>query len=161
MTVATPNVNTSSEKVRVRIPGKYIVLGCLAVTGIFLSSLSYLKTIDGTAAVKERVIVDGSTSYMPLEPFLVDLSPDLNGQITYLRLGVTFILENQRSGSRVDAVSPLLRERMTFFLRNLTPEDLSGSEEMERVKAELFRRVTLVVGEGVVNDLAINEIVIQ
>ena len=131
------------------------------IVGVFLSSLSYLKTNEGHSRPSERILVNGSASYMPLEPFLVDLSPDLDGQTTYLRLAVTLVLENSRSGSRIDATSPLLRERMTFFLRNLTPEDLSGTEEMDRVKAELLRRVVLVVGEGVVADLAVNEIVIQ
>lgn len=161
MDSALPQINGHLDRVRVRVPGKYIVLASAIAAVVFLSSLSYLKINTNASSATQRAFVEGNKSYLPLEPFLVDLSPDANGQITYLRMNLTLVLVSPESASDVVAISPFLRERIAFFLRELMPGDLAGTDGMERVKVELLRRVNLFAGHGVVADVVISDIVIQ
>jgi len=155
------------ERVRVRTPGKYIVLSVLAALSVVAVSVTIadrapLFTTQSQTAL-ETVKV-GKTHYVPLPEFLIDLSPDRSGRITYLKMSTSIVVkrgQEQQTLERIAAVQPYIIERTTFFLRELQPEDFHGSEGMARVKGELLRRVNLVLGPVKADDVVINDLVIQ
>lgn len=155
---------------RVRTPGKHIVAfvagAMLVVAGAasILKSTDYsLATLRGADSALAPVRV-GPITYAPLDEFLVDLSPDYSGRTSYAKLSASISLSGSAAGraaERIDAMRPEINERLTFLLRNLRPEDFQGAEGMERVKAEMLRRVNLVIAPEQADDVVISNLVIQ
>jgi len=154
------------ERVRVRTPGKHIVLFITAALVIVLGALSVLRT--NSASVHQPPSIEtyriGQTHFVPLQEFLVDLSPDKIGRVTYMRLSASVTVDAAKSSGAVKAIEskmPEIRERTVFLLRALSPEDFEGAEDMARVKKELLRRVNLVIAPEIASDVVINELTIQ
>lgn len=152
-----------SARIRVRTPGKHIVLFSLAVT--FMLALSTTAIRSGAvrlpdAASAPRPAADG-TYYAPARDFIVDLSPDRLGRISYLKLSVKIVARDAAALAEVEEKEPFVNERIAFFLRELSPEDFEGSEGMARVKSELVRRANLPLSAGAARDIVIETIVIQ
>ncbi len=108
----------------------------------------------------ERAAADGNY-YAPSEEFLVDLSPDQLGRISYLKLNAKLVAEDGAALAEIKEMQPFIKERITFFLRELSPEDFEGSEAMARVKAEMLKRANLQLTPGAARDVVIETIVIQ
>ena len=160
---------TATGRVRVRTPGKYVVL-CLFVPVILVALgaglwLNYTDRRAAFAAVEYRKSITGAReAYYPLPEFLVDLRADADGRTAYLRMRASVLLDSERlteSVERIDALKPAVAERVSFFLRELRPEDFDGSEDMIRIKREMLRRVNLVLAPYDANDIIIEDIVIQ
>ena len=147
----------SSPK-RVRTPGKHIVLFLLAVT--FMLTLS--TSLIGTGRFDNPSPPAAATEFAlaPME-FLVDLSEDDNGRIAYLKLSTVIYAVDEKSRKLLETQAPQIRERVTFFLRALTPEDFQYDEGMNRVKAELLRRISMASDSAAISSVAIDELVIQ
>ena len=160
-------ISSESQQVRVRTPGKFIVLALAAATivvsaGVIFSRNAPAFTADNTATLKTVKV--GKTHYVPLPEFLVDLAPDRRGRTAYLKLSASIAVDRHNSDellARIADVQPAIIERTTFFLRELQPEDFQGSAGMARVKHELLRRVNLVLGPVEADDVVINDLVIQ
>lgn len=155
---------------RVRTPGKHIVAFVagvgLVVAGAtsMLSSGNYaLPTLRGAVDPLSPVKV-GRDTFVPLEEFLVDLAPDPSGRTHYARLSVSIALSGPaaaRVAERIEAARPELGERLVFLLRSLRPDDFEGAEGMALVKAEMLRRVNLVIAPETARDVVISNLVIQ
>lgn len=166
---ATIKTGIQTGRVRVRTPGKYVVLFLFApVILVALGAGLWLNTVShhsASAALEYRKTSNGEkAAYFALPIFLVDLSPDANGRTAYLKMRASISLgEKDAAGAAVqlEAVRPAMTERLTFFLRELTPEDFDGSEGMARVKREMLRRVNLLIAPASANDVIIEELVIQ
>ena len=86
------------------------------------------------------------------------------GRTTYLKMRAAIVLNQEdvkEIATTIDAVRPAVLERLTFFMRELRPEDFQGSEGMARVKREMVRRVNVVIAPERIGDVVIEEIVIQ
>jgi flagellar FliL protein len=58
------------------------------------------------------------------------------------------------------AVSPQLYDALITYLRTLTDADLDGGMSVERLRSDLFRRIDLVLGPGLLRDVLITELLI-
>lgn len=156
-------------RMRVHTPGKYVVLYLFVPVvlvalgaGIWLNVMSKRSAI---AALEYRQSASGqSAAYFKLPEFLIDLAPDMNGRTAYLKIRTSVALERDaasKTAAEIETMQPIIVERLTFFLRELRPEDFQGSEGMERVKREMLRRVRLVVTPDGVDEIIIEELVIQ
>ena len=158
----------NNGRVRVRTPGKHVVLFLfLPVIIVALGAGFWLNFVSqrSIAALEYRTSVTGTkTAYFKLPEFLVDLAPDYHGRTTYLKMRASISLNQEDPGKtaeHIEAIQPVVSERLTFFLRELRPEDFAGSDGMRRVKAEMLRRINLVIAPEWVNEVIIEEIVIQ
>ncbi len=154
------------DRVRVRTPGKYIVfflLGAAAVaaTGAMLARPGVFDEDDRSRFF--RTLTLGEAHYAPLPPFLIDLAPDADGRDAYLRLSASIVVRggDPDAVSAISALEPKIVERLTFFLRQLQAGDFAGSAGMERVKAEMLRRVNLVLAPIEADEVVVDELVIQ
>lgn len=158
----------NGARLRVRTPGKYIVL-CLfvPVAVIALGAGIWLNTVSNRsiAALEYRMSASGAkAAYFKLPAFLVDLAPDQNGRTAFLKIRASISLGDEDANTtaeHIEALQPAVNERLTFFLRELRPEDFESSDGMERVKAEMLRRINLVIAPVRANDVVIEELVIQ
>jgi flagellar FliL protein len=102
---------------------------------------------------------DGVVFYTPPD-FVVNMqTPD--GKPTFLKLKLTFELPDHGTADTIDAETPRLNDVFQTFLRELRPEDLSGSEGTLMLRAELARRINLVIAPSKVNGVLIEEMLIN
>jgi len=147
----------AASRARVRTPGKHIVLFTLAVT--FMIGVSTLMLSRADIALPDRAFAGAEK---PIEEtFLTDLAPDAQGRLRLIRL--TLVIEATDSAARrtLEEKRAHIRERLAFFLRQLSPEDLDGPAAQERLKADLLKRVNLSLAPSQAEQVTIQSIVIQ
>ncbi len=84
-----------------------------------------------------------------------------DGRPTFLKLKLTLELPDD---SEVDALNenmPRLQDMFQTFLRELRPEDLSGSQGSYQLRMEILRRVNLVMSPAKANAVLIEEMLIN
>jgi flagellar FliL protein len=117
---------------------------------------------DGKADPTAAQVQDGPDGvvFYTLPDIVVNMqTPD--GKPTFLKLKLAFELPDHDTADTLDADMPRLQDVFQTFLRELRPEDLSGSEGTLQLRAELQRRVDLVIAPSKVNGVLIEEMLIN
>ena len=169
MTRQPTHAHSQKARARVRTPGKYVVFFLFAPVALTaLGAGAWLEWSERRQVYEKleyRTDSDGNQlAYAPLPEFLVDLSPDRTGRTAYLKMRAVIAFpasEGRDAVEKIETQQSELRERLTFFLRQLRPDDLAGTEGMARVKRELTRRVNLVLQDVEAADVIIEDLVIQ
>ncbi len=103
---------------------------------------------------------DGVVFYTPPEISPVNMQT-ADGRPTFLKLKVTFELPDHATADVLDDNMPRIQDMFQTFLRELRPEDLSGSQGTYQLRMELLRRVNLVIAPARVNSVLIEEMLIN
>ena len=115
------------------------------------------KPAAGAPVIKEGP--DGEVFYT-LPDIVVNIqSPD--GRNTFLKLTLTLELPDHEAVEAIEPNTPRLNDMFTTFLRELRPEDLSGSQGTYQLRMEILRRVNLVAAPTEVKAVLIEEMLIQ
>jgi flagellar FliL protein len=115
------------------------------------------KAAAGAPVIKEGP--DGEVFYT-LPDIVVNIqSPD--GRNTFLKLTLTLELPDHEAVEAIEPNTPRLNDMFTTFLRELRPEDLSGSQGTYQLRMEILRRVNLVAAPTEVKAVLIEEMLIQ
>ncbi len=80
---------------------------------------------------------------------------------TFLKLKLAFELPDESVVEELEPNAPRLADMFQTFLRELRPEDLSGSQGSYQLRMEIQRRVNLVIAPSKVNAVLIQEMLIQ
>lgn len=99
--------------------------------------------------------------FFPMEEMTVSLSSKTSSKRSYLVLEVELELEDDAAVTVVEQRRPKIVSEFTVFLRELRPEELSGSEGAYLVREELFRRVSQVMAPTPVKDLLLVKMLVQ
>ena len=83
------------------------------------------------------------------------------GKATFLKLRLTLELPDEEVAGELDPNLPRLQDMFQTFLRELRPEDLSGSQGSYQLRMEILRRVNLVIAPAKVNAVLIEEMLIN
>jgi flagellar FliL protein len=102
---------------------------------------------------------DGVTFYT-LPDMVVNIQ-SADGKPTFLKLKLTFEMHDAETADVLTEDTPRLQDMFTSFLRELRPEDLSGSQGSYQLKMEIQRRVNLIVAPKKVDSVLIEEMLIQ
>ncbi|RZJ40721.1 MAG: flagellar basal body protein FliL, partial [Brevundimonas sp.] len=102
---------------------------------------------------------DGVTFYT-LPDMVVNIQAD-NGRPTYLKLKLTLEMHDAELASQLQGEMPRMQDMFQGFLRELRPEDLSGSSGTFQLRAEILRRVNLIAAPGKVDAVLIEEMLVQ
>jgi len=94
-------------------------------------------------------------------PDLVANIQAADGKPTFLKLKLAFELPDKDTADAIEPNAPRLNDMFQTFLRELRPEDLNGSQGAYQLRAELQRRVNLVIAPSKVNAVLIQEMLIQ
>ena len=84
-----------------------------------------------------------------------------DGKATFLKLKLTLELPDDSVTHDLDPNLPRLQDMFQTFLRELRPEDLSGSQGSYQLRMEILRRVNLVIAPAKVNAVLIEEMLIN
>jgi flagellar FliL protein len=102
---------------------------------------------------------DGVVFYTP-QDMVVNMQTS-DGHPTFLKLKVTLELPDHATADALDEDMPRLKDMFQTFLRELRPEDLSGSQGSYQLRMEILRRVNLVIAPSKVNTVLIEEMLIN
>jgi flagellar FliL protein len=80
---------------------------------------------------------------------------------TFLKLQLAFEVPDEDTAEAITPDIPRLKDMFDGFLRELRPEDLSGSQGSYQLRMEIQRRVNLVIAPAKVNAVLIQEMLIQ
>ncbi len=94
-------------------------------------------------------------------PDLVANIQTADGKPSFLKLKLAFELPDKDTADAIEPNQPRLNDMFQAFLRELRPEDLSGSQGLYQVRAEMQRRVNLVIAPAKVNQVLVQEMLIQ
>jgi flagellar FliL protein len=111
----------------------------------------------GAAQVREGP--DGVLFYTM--PDIVVNMQTADGRPTFLKLKLTLELPDQEAVDALEPDLPRLQDMFQTFLRELRPEDLSGSQGSYQLRMELLRRVNLVIAPSKANAVLIEEMLIN
>ena len=100
------------------------------------------------------------SSYYTLPDLVVNMDT-ADGRPTFLKLKVTFEISDPDAVDLVQEDAPRLQDMFTAFLRELRPEDLAGSQGTYQLKAEILRRVNLVLAPHKIDAVLIEEMLVQ
>ncbi|WP_342251624.1 flagellar basal body-associated FliL family protein [Sphingomonas sp. OTU376] len=102
----------------------------------------------------------GKDAFLDVPAMMVNLrSPD--GQARFLKLHFMIVPGDGVAPDDLKEKLPLVLDSFQPFLRELRPEDLSGSAAVFRIKEEMMVRATATLGDGQVKDILIQDLVQQ
>lgn len=84
-----------------------------------------------------------------------------DGRPTFLKLKLTLELPDETVVEELEPNMPRLTDMFQTFLRELRPEDLSGSQGSYQLRMEILRRVNLVIGPSKASAILIEEMLIN
>jgi len=114
---------------------------------------------DDKAAGQVREGPDGVLFYT-LPDVVVNMQT-ADGRPTFLKLKLTLELPDQATVDELEPNLPRLQDMFQTFLRELRPEDLSGSQGSYQLRMEILRRVNLVIAPSHANAVLIEEMLIN
>ena len=111
----------------------------------------------GAAQVREGP--DGVLFYT-LPDIVVNMQT-ADGRPTFLKLKLTLEMPDQHAVDALEPSMPRLQDMFQTFLRELRPEDLSGSQGSYQLRMEILRRVNMVIAPSKANAVLIEEMLIN
>jgi flagellar FliL protein len=158
----------------------YIALGLAAVMGLGFGIYSFgfpqpsdntpgIET-DSTGAVSEdpsspsspETNVSTSQKVLLLEDFIVNLQRQERSAQRYARVRIALVYNPTAAAiGSLDEKALFFRSSFHEFLSQLSERDLQGSMALLTLKEELMRRANAVIGDGVVTDVLVTDLVIQ
>jgi len=110
----------------------------------------------------EQVASTASSS----KPVFIDL-PEMaltlpnGGQPRQMRIKLSVELDPGASVQQAtDALSPRVYDALLTYLRTLRDGEVDGGLGLDRLRADLYRRLELVVGPGIIHDVLITSLVL-
>jgi flagellar FliL protein len=97
-------------------------------------------------------------AYVALEPLVLSLGPDSASR----HLKVSLVVETAAGReAEVEAARPRIVDMLNVFLRAVDAREFEIPRSMERLRAQMLRRVQLVAPEGAVLDVLVQEFVLN
>ena len=103
---------------------------------------------------------DGALPLVDVPPMIVNLRT-ANGEPRYLKIRFMLEAKSVEKTENLKAKLPLIIDSYQPFLRELRPEDISGSAAVFRIKEEMLIRASEAAGKGMVKDVLIQDLVQQ
>ncbi|MDQ1154067.1 flagellar basal body-associated FliL family protein [Brevundimonas sp. SORGH_AS_0993] len=115
----------------------------------------------GAADPSQGVIAAGpdGVTFFTLPDMTMNIQSS-DGRATYLKLKLTLETHDAEVATHLQEEMPRLQDMFTTFMRELRPEDLSGSAGAYQLRAEILRRVNLIAAPGKVDAVLIEEMLV-
>jgi flagellar FliL protein len=103
---------------------------------------------------------EGAVSFVEAPPMVVNLR-EADGSARFLKIRFTLVPVSPDKAEELKKKLPLIVDAFQPFLRELRPEDLSGSAAVFRIKEEMLVRATQAVGRHQIKDILIQDLIQQ
>jgi len=150
---------------RKRLAGRTLVLFILlpAVLGLSVAGTTafFFGLLDPLLGRHvEKSVAAKPTLFHDLPEMLVNLNAG-GKQASYLKLRVALEFDDPTALARLQTLLPRIVDNFQVYLRELRPDELSGSAGLYRLKEELLIRVNTAVQPAKVNDVLFKEMLVQ
>ena len=126
--------------------------------GFFASFGGFLDGFSGGGASGGSKSLDVHHSFVPLETMIISLGPEAEAQ----NLKFTAELEVEPGTEKaVEGIKPRILDVLNSYLRAVDEAELADPAALALLRAQMLRRIQIVVGDGVVRDLLIVEFVLN
>jgi flagellar FliL protein len=103
---------------------------------------------------------EGKEAFVDVPAMLVNLRTS-DGNPHYLKVHFMLVAGPNATEQSLKDQIPLVLDAFQPFLRELRPEDLAGSAAVFRIKEELLARTHDALGDGMVDDILIQDLIQQ
>lgn len=110
----------------------------------------------GVASAHETTDLDAA--FVPMEPLLISLGPNANARHLRFRGQIETTKEH---AAEVQMMMPRIIDVLNSYLRAVAEQDLQEPAALVRLRAQMLRRVQIVLGPGRVRDLLVMEFVLN
>ena len=124
--------------------------------GYFVTSSGLLSGTADPAPSKETEKV--KASFVPLDPLVISIGGE--GRQRHLRFNAQLEVKPGKERS-VQDVLPRVMDVLNGYLRAISLSDIEDPAALVRMRAQMLRRVQIIVGEGAVSDLLVMEFVLS
>lgn len=100
----------------------------------------------------------GGVAFVAMEPILISLPPGSSAR--HLRF-IGQLEVDPAMAAEVSGLSPRILDTLGTYLRAVEVRDLENPAAIQRLRAQMLRRVQVVTGEGRVRDLLITEFILN
>jgi flagellar FliL protein len=114
----------------------------------------------GTETASAEGEEGGKPAYVEVPPMVVNLRSN-DGQQRFLKLRFVLVPAEGTTKEEVTDRLPAILDSFQPFLRELRPEDLSGSAAVFRLKEEMLIRAGDSFGRGKIRDILIQDLIQQ
>lgn len=135
-------------------------LGGAFVAGLFDSLLGGGEEAEHKAEEAAADDPNRPVVFYDLPEILVNLNSG-GRQTSYLKLRVALELDDPLALPNLERLVPRVMDNFQIYLRELRPEDVSGSAGLYRIKEELLYRINTAVKPIKVNDVLFKEMIVQ
>ncbi|MDO9713396.1 flagellar basal body-associated FliL family protein [Paracraurococcus lichenis] len=167
MSETVSNPATASAKAKGRKPRRgrwaiFLVAGLVLLGGAGAAAYLY---VPGAAGLVEGLLPAKTAEHAPVQPSFVEL-PEMTvtltngGRTRQLKLTLALEVVGDPATLRAEVVTPRLYDSLVTYLRTLRDGELEGALALDRLRADLFRRVDLLLGTGVLRDVLVTGFVV-
>lgn len=96
--------------------------------------------------------------FMALDPIIVTIGR--GDRVRHLQFGAQLEIE-PGAEEQIAMLAPRAVDVLNTYLRAVDPSDIEDPAAMLRMRAQMLRRIQVVMGEGKVHDLLVGEFVLQ
>lgn len=134
------------------------LLGAMLVGGgAFYVVYAGLILGPSTTAIKTTT-ASADFAFVPIEQITISLVPGSTSR--HLRFSAQIEVA-ATSVAAVEHLRPRLLDMMNLYLRAVDPADLAEPVALIRLRAQLLRRIQVIVGDGHVRDILITEFILS
>jgi flagellar FliL protein len=154
-------------KTRSKLP---LLLGLLLATvlgaaGFFLAYNRMLpavglgsETVADSPGDEAEPAAGGAVSFVPIDPMVISLGTPGRGR--HLKFSAELeVVPGQEQ--RVQALMPRILDVLNGYVRAVPLAELERASALVTLRAQMLRRIQLVVGQGLVRDLLVTEFVLN
>ncbi len=143
---------------------KKLVIIAAAVAALLLvgggAAYMLLGRSEPTDEVASEAHDEGEVRYIEAPPMVVNLR-EADGSARFLKIRFTLVPVTASKADDLKKKLPLIVDAFQPFLRELRPEDLSGSAAVFRIKEEMLVRAVGAVGPNQIKDILIQDLIQQ
>lgn len=157
-----PPAPPKKKKLSGKVLVLYIILpSLLALSGIGAGLAWFLGIFGGGAHVEK---VEPAKPKVAVFHDLPEMLVNLNGgtrQAVYLKIRVSLEFDDPEAIKKVDMLLPRVIDNFQTYLRELKPDELTGSAGLFRLKEELLLRVNIAIQPLHINNVLFKEMLLQ
>ena len=153
-----PQPPVASKKKKIIVVGGVVAAVLLTASGGALYAFSGAGDRGGGEASDAAPVEEAD--FVEVDPMIVNLRTS-GSERRFVKVHFVIVPTSTAAAERVRARLPLIIDSYQPFLRELRPEDLSGSSAVYRLKEELLLRAAQSVGPDSISEILIQDLVQQ
>ncbi len=131
-----------------------------AGTAVMVLKPDLLASVTGLLPGKAAAPTEGAKPIFVELPEMTVTLPNA-GRTRQLRVRLTLELaKTEPNQNPADVVGPRVYDSLIIYMRTLRDTELDGAIAVDRLRGDLFRRIDLLLGHGVLRDVLITGLVI-